>query len=94
MNAAIKSYLLCNYTNIFMAVNCDPSSLANAATCFDSCIPAGAQLAVQTYLLALIAGGSMDPSTLANNARCFLDCIPQGEQLAVQNYLLCQIVNK
>lgn len=76
-----------------MPVDCDASSLANAARCFNDCIPKGEQLAVQTYLLAVIAGGSMDPSTLANNARCFFDCIPKGQQLAVQNYLLCQIVN-
>jgi hypothetical protein len=77
-----------------MAVNCDPSTLANAATCFDCDIPPGQQLAVQTYLLAVIAGGSLDPTTLANAARCFQDCIPKGQQLAVQNYLLCQILSK
>jgi len=77
-----------------MAVNCDPSSLADAAKCFDSCIPPGDQLAVQTYLLAVIAGVALDPSALANAARCFQQCIPKGEQLAVQNYLLCLIVNK
>lgn len=93
LRQAVKSYLLCNNPNA-MAVNCDPSSLANAAKCFDSCIPPGEQLAVQTYLLAVIAGGSLDPSVLANAAKCFDTCIPQGEQLAVQNYLLCQIANK
>lgn len=77
-----------------MAVNCDPSDLANQARCFDSCIPPGEQLAVQTYLLSIIAGGSTDPKVLADAAKCFVSCIPEGHQIAVQNYLLCQILNK
>ncbi len=82
-----------------MATNCDPSTIANDARCFSSCIPMGEQLAVQTYLLAqtALAQGviaSADPSTLANLARCYESCIPIGEQLAVQNFLLCQLVNK
>jgi hypothetical protein len=68
--------------------------LANAARCFDSCIPPGEQLAVQTYLLLQISGLSLTPQQLADAARCFQQCIPKGEQLAVQNYLLCQLVNK
>lgn len=74
-----------------MALNCDPSALANAATCFDKCISPGDQPAVETYLLSLIAGGSTDPATLFNNARCFHSCIPKGEQLGVQTYLLAVI---
>lgn len=38
-----------------MFVNCDPSELANAARCFESCIPAGMQPAVQNYLLCRLA---------------------------------------
>lgn len=49
------------------------------------------QLAVQTMLLAQLAGGSQDPSVLADQAKCFYECIPQGEQLAVQNMLLCSL---
>jgi hypothetical protein len=51
------------------------------------------QAAVQTMLLAKIAGDTRSPSDLANAATCFLQCIPPGEQLAVQNYLLCQLLN-
>ena len=72
----------------------DPSVLENNARCFSSCIPIGDQLAVQTYLLAVIAGVStMNPSDLANAARCFSSCIPPGDQLAVQNYLLTQLLS-
>lgn len=72
-------------------ISCDPSLLAEAAKCFD-CVPAGRQMAIQTYLLALIAGGSTDPQTLATEAKCF-QCVPGDTQAAIQNYLLCQIVN-
>ena len=41
-----------------MAINCDPSSLANAARCFSSCIPVGEMQAVITYLLCqLVTSG-------------------------------------
>lgn len=74
------------------ATSTDPGTLANQARCVDCIIPIGDELAVQTYLLALIAGvDTTDPSALANSARCYLSCIPIGEQMAVQNYLLCQI---
>lgn len=81
-----------------MAVNCsDPGALADAARCFARCIPDGEQLAVQTYLLAVlsnsVAGTSLDPTTLANAARCFTRCIPGGILPEVQAYLLCQIAN-
>jgi hypothetical protein len=82
-----------------MAINCDPSALANAASCFSCNIPPGDHLAVETYLLAQIALNlgaisNADPATLANDARCFESCIPPGLQLAVQNFLLCTLVNK
>lgn len=38
-----------------MSINCDPSELAKAASCFGNCIPAGLQPAVQTYLLCQLA---------------------------------------
>lgn len=75
-------------------VSCEPNDLMAAAKCFDSCMPPGMQLAIQTYLLAVIAGGSTDPNVLMQAAKCFDSCIPPGMQLAIQNYLLCQIVNK
>jgi len=74
----------------------DPSTLANTARCFDSCIPPGMQPAVQTYLLAVIAGqdtSSAGIQALVNNARCFGMCIAPGDQLAVQNYLLVQLLS-
>lgn len=79
-----------------MALDCDPSTLANAARCFDSCIPPGMQLAVQTYLLAQIAnaavGTSTDPSVLAKAASGFIAPL-SGMQLEAQVYLLCQLAN-
>ncbi len=72
----------------------DPLVLAAAANCFLQCIPIGEQLAVQTYLLAVIAGLPTDSAgvaNLVNSARCFMQCIPSGDQLAVQNYILAQI---
>lgn len=72
-----------------MAINCDPAELATAATCF-SCLSPEQREAVKTYLLAVIAGGSLDPAVLSEAARCFV-CVPN--QKAMQNYLLCQILN-
>jgi len=36
-------------------MNCDPKELANAARCFETCIPPGMQAAVQNYLLCQVA---------------------------------------
>lgn len=69
-----------------MAISSDPSALAAASRCFDTCISPGDQPAVKTYLLAQIAGVT-DPKVVANNARCFSSCIPQGAQADVQAYL-------
>ncbi len=77
-----------------MPVTCDPKQLAAEAKCFLECTTPGMRAAINTMLLARIAGGSTDPKVLANEARCFLECIPPGMQKAVQAYLLCQIVNK
>lgn len=74
----------------------DPSALANLANCFSCVIPPGDQLAVQTYLLAVIAGvdtSSAGVQALVNAATCFSCTIPPGEQLAVQNYLLVQLLS-
>lgn len=73
-----------------MAISSDPSVLAAASRCFDTCIPPGDQPAVKTYLLAQIAGVT-DPSVVANNARCFSSCISQGAQADVQAYLTAVI---
>ena len=74
-----------------MAIDCDPSTLANDARCFQSCIPNEMQQAIQTYLLAVIAGESLDPDTLLEKAKCF-KCL-DGMQAEVQSYLLCAIAN-
>lgn len=72
----------------------DPSGLADAAKCFNHCIPVGDQLGVQTYLLALIAGvDTTNPTAIADNAKCFNKCIAPGDQIGVQNYLLVQILS-
>lgn len=74
-----------------MAVNCDPNALLDAAKCF-RCVPDGMQAAVQTFLLAVIAGGSTDPEVLMKQAACFR--CADGMQAEIQTMLLCQIVNK
>lgn len=47
---------------------------------------------VQTYLLAVLAGGSTDPNVLAEQAKCF-KCLSTTTLLEIQVYLLCQLVN-
>lgn len=73
-------------------ISCEPNDLMQNAACFQSCIPAGMHDAIQTYLLAVIAGGTLDPNELLDNARCFR-CIPPGALKEIQAYLLCNIVN-
>jgi hypothetical protein len=45
-----------------MPVNCDPSSLANAARCFASCIPPGEFEAVKVYLICEFANKNVTPT--------------------------------
>lgn len=66
-------------------MTCDAQTLSTNARCFD-CIPPGRQLAVQTLLLARIAGVSTDPNTLSALATC-MRCL-DGMAAAVQIYLL------
>ncbi len=78
-----------------MAVSTDPKTLAFNARCF-MCLPSGDQLAVQTYLLATLAG--LDTSTPAAiaaiyKAACGFTCVPHGDMLAIQNYLLAQLLS-
>lgn len=72
-----------------VAISCDSAQLTKDAACFD-CIPKKMRGAVELFLLATLAGGSMDPATLVQEAKCF-SCIPPGAQGWVRNYLLCQI---
>lgn len=80
-------------------ISCDPSSLANASACFQSCIPAGMQPAVQSYLLAQILnalnGASTNPKVIlaAATAQGNSFLIGEGLQQEVQAYLLCQIAS-
>ncbi len=74
-----------------MAISCDLTDLAAAATCFDD-LSDGQLEQIKTYLLAVIAGGSTDPETLAASAKCFYK-LSQEQLLEVQTYLLCQIAN-
>ncbi len=77
-------------------ISTDPQTLAAAANCFNCIIPVGEQLAVQTYILAVIAGLPTDQAgvqALVNAARCFSCTIPPGDQLAVQNYILAQLAS-
>jgi hypothetical protein len=73
-----------------MAIACDPASLAKASTCFVG-FDEGQLLQVQTYLLAVIAGGSLDPKTLMKAATCFSG-LSEGQLLQIQSYLLCSLV--
>lgn len=79
-----------------MAVNCDPSSLANAATCFFECVPDGMQKAIQTYLISQIAnaqlGISTNPQDLMTLAAPFQ--VTRGLEDQIIIYLLCQLANK
>lgn len=72
----------------------DPNTLAVDATCFN-CLPPGKQLAVETYLLAVIAGADTSEAgvnALGEAARCF-SCLPPGNQIAIQNYLLTLLLS-
>jgi len=74
-----------------MPATCTPEALAEAAKCFE-CLDEKSQLGIQTYLLAVIAGGSTDPNVLAAAAKKFQGVSDRG-LLAIQDYLLCQLVN-
>jgi hypothetical protein len=72
--------------------SCAPNDLAAAVACF--CLSDKQQLAVQTYLLATIAGGSMSPSVLnAAAVAAGFGNLPEKQSLQIQAYLLCAILN-
>jgi hypothetical protein len=74
-----------------MAINCDPNALIAASTAAKFCCPSPVTLIeIQTYLLAVIAGGSTDPNTLASQAKGF-QTLSHETLLQVQTFLLCQI---
>ena len=76
-----------------MPVTCTPQSLSDASACFEMQLTDAGRTAIQTYLLAVLAGGSTDPQALLTAATQFGNLsVPQ--LLQIQAYLLCQIVNK
>jgi hypothetical protein len=68
---------------------CDPESLSISSACFD-CLDDQMMMAIQTYLLAVIAGGSTDPNVLQSEAKAFQG-LSHKSNLEIQAYLLCQI---
>jgi hypothetical protein len=70
-------------------MSCDPTTLSADAKCFE-CLDEKMSLAIQTYLLAVSAGGSLDPNVLAEQAKDFQG-LSYSQNLQVQAYLLCKI---
>jgi hypothetical protein len=70
-------------------INCDPNALAQAAKCF-KCLSPQTNMEVQTFILAVLAGGSLDPSTLAQEAKAFFGESPQYLE-ELKTYLICQL---
>ena len=66
-------------------MNCDPTTLAEAAQCF--CYTDPQFRGVMVYLLAQKAGNSMTPAQLAQQAACY--CYDDRTSRAVITYLLC-----
>lgn len=73
-----------------MSVSCEPNDLSSLAKCFCG-LSEKQQSTVRTYLLAVIAGGSIDPNVLAAEAAQFVKLNPI--QSSVEVYLLCAIAN-
>lgn len=65
-----------------MSALTDLRAQAAQAACF-KCLPVDTAQAIKTYLLAVIAGGSLDPKTILSQARGFF-AIPSGMLPAVQ----------
>lgn len=70
---------------------CDPTTMLDDAGCLAGCIPPAKHPTIQTYLLALINGGSMDPAELLRSAVRFSG-LPASAHAGLQAYLLCQIL--
>jgi len=71
-------------------MDCDVQSLSTAAKCFE-CLSQGQKEAINTYLLAVRAGGSTDPNVLLEQAKCFT-CLNVLELKQIQAYLLCSLL--
>lgn len=68
------------------------NQLMQSAACFNGCIPPGSHKAVQNYLLANIAGGSIQTNVLMQAAAPF-QRIPIGLSPFIQAYLLREIAS-
>lgn len=66
-------------------ISCDTASLVAAGQCFD-CIPDGFLPELETYFMAVKAGGSTEPSDLITQSSPYL--VLMGAQLQAQVYLL------
>lgn len=74
-----------------MAVPSDTNTLLDAAKCFD-CYEPGQREYVNTYLLAVAAGGSLDPQVLLEASKC-LWCVEPGQLKYIQTLLQHRIAN-
>lgn len=72
-------------------MSCVPNDLAEASKAFQG-LDAVQRQAADTYLLAVIAGGSTDPAVLVEESKSFTGLSTQQTQV-IQAYLLCQIAN-
>lgn len=70
-------------------MSCEPNDLTELAKCFQ-CLDEKSAMAVELYLLAVIAGVSPDPSALVTASAAFQGLSTQ-QNASVQTYLLCQI---
>lgn len=70
-------------------MSCDPNDLTELAKCFQ-CLDEKTAMAVELYLLSVIAGVDPNPSALVTASAAFQGLDPQ-QSASVQTYLLCQI---
>jgi len=72
-----------------------PSDIANAAVCFNSCIPPGMQMACVIYLLNQLLGANFTPQQIMDNVQQqgFDCCIPDGMKMSVILYLTWALAN-
>lgn len=77
-----------------MPISCDVDDLAEAAKCFQQCIPKGLSESVKILLLQNIAGNTETPAELMESAKCIHQCVPKGFEGAIIIYLLCAIANQ
>jgi hypothetical protein len=74
-------------------IDCSPTELMQGARCLENCLGGPSLVAIQTYLLAIMAKHSTEPNVLINEARCLQNCIPAGFFPAIIAKLLCDIAD-